>query len=156
MRVALIAKPGYAHTGVGRYVAELEQALRLLGHDVVIVNPIVPLPVVLQRWLKRWLGIDLAAFLSNYPIWARYPVADVYHLTSQNLATLMLFRPPPGKTVITVHDIIPWLVRRNPELRVYRHWLDATFDHLALRCLDRADALIADSEFTARSLAMVG
>ncbi len=152
MRVALIAKPDATGTGVGRYASELERALRALGHQVVVVHPIVPVPGWLSRILRRWIGIDIEAFFVNYPVWVRYPDADVYHLTSQNLASIMLVRPPPGKTVVTVHDIIPWLVRRNPELRVYRHWFDAMFDYLSLRGLKRADALVAVSEFTARSL----
>lgn len=155
MRVALIAKRGSASTGIGRYAAELERALRSLGHQVAVVNPVVPVPGWLVRLLRRWLGIDVEAFLNNYPLWVRYPKADIYHITSQSLATIMLFRRPPGKTVVTVHDVIPWLVRNNPELRVYRHWLDATFDYLALRGLRRADALVAVSECTARSLAAI-
>lgn len=155
MRVALIVKSGNPHTGVGRYASELERALRALGHQVFVVNPVVPAPRWLSQLARRWLGVDLEAFLNTYPIWIRYPSADVYHLVSQNLATLMLFRRPPGKTVITVHDVIPWLVRRDPELRVYRHSLDAIFDRWTLRGLRRADALIPVSEYTARSLTEV-
>ncbi len=152
MRVALITKPGSTSTGVGRYAAELERALRSIGHQVAVVHPVVPVPGWLVRLLRRWPGIDVEAFLNNYPLWVRYPEADVYHITSQNLATIMLVRRPPGKTVVTVHDIIPWLVRHNPELRVYRHWFDETFDYLTLLGLKRADALVAVSEYTARSL----
>lgn len=152
MRVALIAKPGHEDTGVGRYTSQLRAALEALGHEVVTVHPAVPLPAVLVRMVRRLLGWDLEAFFHNYPVWARYPKADIYHLTSQNLATLLLLRRPPGRTVVTVHDIIPWLVRNDAELRVYDHRLAQWFDRLALAGLRRADGLLADSEFTRVSL----
>ena len=107
-----------------------------------------------MRVVQRLFGWDLAAFFNNYPIWARYPQADIYHVTSQNLATLMLLRRPPGVTVVTVHDIIPWLVRNDPELRAYEHRLAEWFDHLALAGLRRADGLLTDSTFTQMSLGL--
>lgn len=152
MRIALIAKPGHENTGVGRYADQLRAALEALGHEVLVVHPVVPLPGALVRFVRRWLEWDLTAFFNNYPVWARYPPADIYHITSQNLATLMLFRRPPGKTVITVHDIIPWLVRDDPELRTYNHVLDEWFDLLALKGINHADALIADSDFSRSSV----
>jgi glycosyltransferase involved in cell wall biosynthesis len=155
MRVALIAKPGHADSGVGRYTAQLRAALEAQGHEVVVVHPAAPLPAFAARAVRRLLGWDLAAFFANYPVWARYPRADVYHLTSQNLATLLL-RRPPGKVVVTVHDLIPWLTRDDPELRVYDHRIAEWFDRLALAGLRRADALIADSEFTQASLRQAG
>jgi hypothetical protein len=154
MRIALIARPGHENTGIGRYSGQLRAALEALGHDVLVVNPIVPLPEVLVRVVQRLFGWDLAAFFNNYPIWARYPQADIYHVTSQNLATLMLLRRPPGVTVVTVHDIIPWLVRNDPELRVYEHRLAEWFDRLALAGLRRADGLLTDSAFTQMSLGL--
>ena len=156
MRVALVAKPGHEATGVGRYTSELRAALEALGHEVVVVHPIVPLPRIVVRAVRRLLGWDLAAFLDNYPVWARYPEADIYHITSQNLATLILWRRPPGPTVITVHDIIPWLVRHDPELRIYEHRVAEWFDQLALAGLRRADALVVDSAFTQASLRQAG
>jgi glycosyltransferase involved in cell wall biosynthesis len=152
MKIVLIAKRGYADTGMGRYANELTQSLQALGHEVHTVYPSVSLPSWFVRAIRRWLGWDLAEFLNHYPIWAYYPPADVYHLTSQNLATLMFFRRPPGPTIITVHDIIPWLVRDDPDLNIYDHRTAEWFDRLALAGLRRADGLIADSEFTRQSL----
>ncbi len=152
MRVALIAKPGNEATGVGRYTSELRNALEALGHEVILVHPTAPLPKMLVRAARRLLGWDLEAFFSNYPVGASYPKADIYHITSQNLATLLLTHRPPGKVVVTVHDIIPWLVRDDPELRIYDHRVAEWFDRLALAGLRRADALVADSTFTQASL----
>lgn len=151
MHIALISKPGHASTGVGRYTIELERHLRAEGHEVTVVHPLVPLPAWLVGLMRRF-GWDLKAFFNNYPIWASYPPADIYHITSQNLATLMLIRRPPGKTVITVHDIIPWLLRHDAQERVYHHRFDEWFDQLALKGIQKADAIVADSDFTAQSL----
>ncbi len=152
MRIALIAKPGHENTGVGRYASRLCAALEELGHEVLFVYPAVPLPAWLVRRVRWLFGWDLQAFFETYPVWARYPAADLYHITSQNLATLMLFHRPPGKTVITVHDIIPWLVRYDSDLRIYQHLPAEWFDRLALAGLRRADGLVADLTFTRESL----
>lgn len=152
MRIALIAKAGHENTGVGRYTRQLGNALQTLGNEVVIVHPIIPLPGWLVKAVHRILGWDLGEFFNNYPVWVRYPQADIYHITSQNLATLMLFRRPPGKTVITVHDIIPWLVRDDQALRIYDHRLAEWFDRLALAGLRKANGLVAVSTFTQASL----
>ena len=106
MRIVLIAKPGHENTGVGRYSIKLRAALQALGHEVLVVHPTVPLPGWLVRAVRRLLGWDLQAFFENYPVWARYPSADVYHITSQNLATLLFFQLSPIPTIVTVHDII--------------------------------------------------
>ncbi len=145
MKVALVVKPEHPDSGVGRYAAMLGDALRREGVQVYLVYPIVPLPGWFVRLVRQVLGWDMHAFFMNYPLWASYPKADLYHLTSQNLATLMLFHPPPGKTVITVHDIIPHQVRGDAELRVYKHFLDQWFDRLALYGLRRAVSLISVS-----------
>lgn len=156
MRIALIAKPGHEDTGVGRYVIQLRAELVALGHEVIVVHPTVPLPEAVVWAVQQLLGWDLAEFFANYPIWAGYPRADLYHVTSQNLATLLLLRRPPGITVVTVHDIIPWLLRDDPALRIYDHRVAEWFDRLALVGLRRADGLLADSEFTRESLRGVG
>lgn len=155
-RVALIAKPGPEGTGVGRYTAQLRAGLLAQGHEVIVVQPIVPLPAALVRAARRWLGWDLAAFFDNYPVWARYPRADLYHYTAQNLAALLLFRPPPGPAVVTVHDLTPWLARDDPEARGRRPRLEGAFDRLARAGLRRADELIANSAFAHDSLRRAG
>jgi glycosyltransferase involved in cell wall biosynthesis len=151
-RAALIAKPGGAHTGVGRYVRMLHQGLSAQGAAVERIAPMVPpLPNAAYSAIRR-LGPDLRTFFLNYPLAAKYPSADVYHLTSQNLASLLLFRRPPGKIIVTVHDIIPFMVRNDPQLSSYRSAADRLFDRLAMAGLRRADRLIADSHATRSSV----
>lgn len=146
--VALIAKPGGAHTGVGRYTHMLHMGLEQSGSAVERVAPTIPpLPSFTYNFTERF-GADVRTFLKNYPVWAKYPSADVYHLTSQNLASLLCFKRPPGKVVVTVHDIIPYMVRHNRQLNSYRTFADRVFDRMAMAGLRRADALIADSHYT--------
>ena len=155
MRIALIAKPGHEDTGIGRYTAQLQKTFEEMGHEVLVVHPTIPLPAGLLRIVKQFLGWDLKAFFANYPVWIRYPQADIYHLVGQNLAIIMILKKPPGKTVVTVHDIIPWLVRDDMELRVYRHLIEKWFDWLAIASLKHTDLLIADSVSTKNSLRQV-
>ena len=153
MEVALIIKPDHSDTGVARYVNRLRGELLKLGHQVTVVVPVVPLPLWLLAILKRWPGWDLEAFFYNYPVWIRYPKGkDIYHLTSQNLATLMIFSPPPGKTIITAHDIIPSLTEGDLELDMYHNVLHKYFDRLSNIGLRRAKRIICVSSYTRDTL----
>jgi hypothetical protein len=143
MRVALIAKPGQADTGVGRYTARLRAALEAQGHEVILVHPSPP-PAAIARAARR-LGRDPAAFFATYPLRVRYPPADLYHFAAQHLVVLLLLRPPPGPALVTVHDLIP-----------ARGRLAAACDRLARAGLRRADGLLADSEATRADLRRAG
>jgi glycosyltransferase involved in cell wall biosynthesis len=148
MRVCLVAREEPGTTGTSRYVASLTPRLKAAGNRIV---PLATTPAGLAARAaasSRTLGFDAGAFLSSYPIRWRWPAADVYHLSGQTYASVLLFTPPPGPVVVTVHDIIPYLVRHEPRLNVYRHPLHRLFDWLAMRGLRRAGALIADSEWT--------
>jgi glycosyltransferase involved in cell wall biosynthesis len=96
----------------------------------------------------RRAGVDANAFLAHYPVTLNWPEADVYHLTTQTYASALAFRPPPGPVVVTVHDIIPHLVRHDRRLCAYRHPVHRLFDRISLRGLKAADALLADSRWT--------
>lgn len=152
-RVRLVSKPTAPSTGLGRYVAELERGLRALGLDVAAAAPRDPLPAAIGS-LGRRLGYDLGSFAGSYPLrLAVAPAAGtVTHLTSQTLATLLLGRRPPRPVVVTVHDILPFLLRDDPALAVYGHRLDRAMDGLAMRGLRRADRLVAVSGYTKTTL----
>lgn len=145
-RVALIARPEL-DTGIGRYVLMLDRGLREAGVDAVQAAPILPrLPKASYRAL-RLVGRDLDAFLRNYPLWSAYPDADVYHLTGQTLASLLIFRRPKGGVVVTVHDIFPYMLRDGPRGRAL-YGSDRVYYRLVIAGLKRADHLIAHSEYT--------
>jgi glycosyltransferase involved in cell wall biosynthesis len=150
--VALIAKPGGTFTGVGRYVQMLSEHLESLQIKTKWVSPTVPPMIGVASTLFALGGMDLHAFLTNYPVWAEMPQAKLYHVSSQNLASLLMIRRPAAPVIVTVHDIIPYILRNDEELSVYRGRADRFFDALAMRGLKRADHLVADSEFTKRTL----
>jgi hypothetical protein len=149
MRIALITKPGHVDSGVSCYTRNLEYNLSSLGYEVVQAHPVVPLPRWLLKLIHNLSGWDLETFFNNYPIWIQYPDADIFHLISQNMATIILFRKPPGQTLITVHDLIPWDLRNNPPLRVYQNKVHKFFDWLALKGIRRIDWVISISSYSA-------
>jgi glycosyltransferase involved in cell wall biosynthesis len=150
-RVALLAEPWNERTGIGRYVDRLQAGLREAGVDVVRTTPTPPrLPSFVYRAF-RLVGRDLRAFLTNYPLRSAYPPADTYHLISQTLASLLLVGRPKGQVVVTVHDIFPYMLRSDPELRS-PYAGDHLYHRLAMAGLKRADHLIAVSEYTKRCL----
>jgi glycosyltransferase involved in cell wall biosynthesis len=149
--VALLVDASNERTGIGRYVDRLETSLRNADVNVVRANLAPPqLPRFVYRGF-RLIGRDLRAFQINYPLWSAYPRADTYHLTTQTLASLLLVGRPNGRVVVTVHDIFPYMLRSTAQLRSpYRG--DHLYHRLAMAGLKRADHLIADSEYTKRSL----
>jgi glycosyltransferase involved in cell wall biosynthesis len=152
-RVALIAERWARdrRTGIGRYVQMLAAGLRDAGVSVIRAEPTIPvLPNVSYRALGL-IGRDLRAFLVNYPLWSRYPHADIYHLSTQTLASLLLLRRPRGKVVVTVHDVFPYMLRHDPRLRS-PYATSRLYHWLAMAGLKRADHLIAVSDYTRNCL----
>lgn len=150
LRVQVLAKPGSRQTGTGRYADELQRGLSAAGVDVVAAEP-ARLPRSIDR-LARSAGVDLSAFLSSYPLRAPLERDRLVHLPTQTMATLLWVQRPLQPVVVTVLDIIPLLVRNDPALRVFGHRADEAFYHLAVRSLRRADAILAISDYTKRTL----
>jgi len=152
MHVALIAKPGAGVTGTSRYTENLYQGLKTAGIDASLAfpEPVLFWPPV-QNGLKR-LGVDVKAFFASYPLKVRPGQADIYHLTIQTLASLLMVQRFEAPVIVTVLDIIPCLVRRNPELNTFRHARDFVFYRFSMAGLKRASALVAISEYTKRTL----
>ena len=138
LRVQLISKPGSRATGIGRYAHEIEQGLRQSDIDVFRAELRTPLPGPITAAVRK-AGYDLEAFSKSYPLRAETKQGYVTHLTSQTLATLLLTQRLPRPVVVTVHDILPYLLRDDPVLSVYRHRVDRVMDALAMRGLKRAE-----------------
>lgn len=148
LRVQLIAKPNASMTGTQRYSENLYRGLCAAGVEATLTTPE---PVKSWGWLKR-LGLNATAFFASYPLRVKTLETDVYHITSQTMATLLMFQKFNRPIVVTVLDIIPYLVRHDPKLNSFRHPVDYWFYRLALMGLKHADALIAISEYTKRTL----
>lgn len=139
--------------GLARYTQSLCRALDALDHPYWISRPYQPWFIKLINRLFAPLGLDVNTFFSTYPLTIK-PLrkADLTHLTAQQMAALLWFKPRLRPAVITVHDIVPFLVRADKEQTTFRHPFDGLFDSLAMSGLKKAAALIADSEFTRQTL----
>jgi glycosyltransferase involved in cell wall biosynthesis len=65
---------------------------------------------------------------------------------------LLWLRPDLRPVVVTVHDIVPYLTRRQESMQAYRSVWERWLDTLATQALARADALIADSAYTRETI----
>lgn len=153
IRVALVARSERGVTGTSRYVTQLLAELRSLSVAVSLLSS-SPAPSALSR-AGRQVGVDLTTFFGHYP--CRLPAmravpCDVIHLATQNLATLLVFHRFPRPVVVTVHDIIPYLARHDRRFSSYGHALHRLFDTIAMRGLQQADLLLADSAWTKDTL----
>jgi glycosyltransferase involved in cell wall biosynthesis len=146
--VALVARTDSRTTGLARYVYSLYETFQASGYRAQLAAPIAPpLPDMLYTFLAK-RGLDGRTFFSNYPLRVEIDGADVCHLTSQNLATLIpLGRMPP--TVVTVHDLHLLIERmRRKKAGGVAQWAD----RLAVAGIRRAHAIIAISEYTRRTI----
>lgn len=147
-RVTLVARTDSRTTGLARYVWSLYDSFVATGHTVHLVAPSrlpFPMPVYAQLAAR---GIDLETFFNNYPVRVAIERADVCHISSQNLATLLrLQRMPP--TIVTVHDLYHLIARTSNQARKgFEQWAD----RVAVAGLKRAHALIAISQYTKQTI----
>ncbi len=150
LRVQIVTKPTSSRTGTGRYTDELCRGLTAEGIDVQITAPTPPVARLVPA-AKR-AGVDLPAFFASYPVRAPLAHDRLIHLPTQTMATMLRFARVSQPTVVTVLDIIPYLVRKDIALRSYRHSVDEWFYRAALSGLKRASAIIAISDYTKRTL----
>lgn len=137
-------------TGLSRYASTLFRELTHQDVDVHFADLRVPFEPILT-FLERRFSLDPIAFFSTYPVAVQRQEADIYHLTSESLASLLMFqRLPP--VVVTVHAFFTYFLRRDSELAISNHIYDRAFDALAARGLHRADAIIAVSNYVANLL----
>lgn len=151
MRIRVISRREKGTTGTTRYTTNLCKSIELLAipYTLSFSNPN-------QRNIldksNLW-GFDVHAFFSSYPLFVdKNPPADVYHLSTQTLATALNFQRFSAPVAVTVHDIIPWIVRKTPQYNTLRNPIDRWFYWLALKGLQHADLIICVSEFTRQSL----
>jgi glycosyltransferase involved in cell wall biosynthesis len=150
--VRLLAKADPTLTGTSRYARDLARGLEAAGLDVSLdFLALGPGLHSMAHGLKR-LGIDLGAFFASYPLRAHLKSADIYHITTQTMATLLWLQRFPAPVLVTVLDIIPYAARGDRALDTARHRLESLFYRLALAGLRRADALVAISHYTRDTL----
>jgi glycosyltransferase involved in cell wall biosynthesis len=143
----------YTHKfGLARYTAAILQALQEAGTPYSLVSASYPLPVRAAHALLAPFGFDVRTFFTTYPVAASLNESALKHLTTQQMATLLWTSADVHPAVVTVHDIVPYLVRHDREQSTFRHPFDIWFDRLAMMGLKRTDRLIAISQHTKATL----
>ena len=138
--------------GLSRYAACLHRELQGEKRVELKVTPLETSAVVkIVNPMAKLVGYDAEAFFQSYPLTWPDLGDGVTHLTHRAQATLLL-RKPRFPVIITVHDIIHYQYRQDPNMNTYRHPIQAWFDKLSLRALRNADIVIASSEYTKQAL----
>lgn len=153
MKVQLLVRSYQLMIGLARYTASLCLAMDEAGIPYTVAQPTYPWYVRAGQRLLQPFGYDVKTFFTTYPVAAAPLAADALtHMTTQQMAVLFWFRPRLHPVVVTVHDIVPFLVRSDRSQTTFRNPLDGLFDEWAMRGLKRADMLIADSRFTKETM----
>jgi len=138
--------------GLARYTTSLLSAFEHLGVAARPVPVTVPWTVRLAQPVLARFGWDLKTFLSTYPVQANLSRGALKHLTTQQMASLLWLNPRLHPVVVTVHDVVPYLVQGDARQDTSRHPIDRYFERQSMRALKRADGLISVSEFTKKML----
>jgi len=152
LEIQLVVRQYKEMFGLARYTAAILQALQEAGTPYSLVSPSYPLPVRAANALLAPFGFDVHRFFTTYPVAAALDGGALKHLTAQQMATLLWTSADIHPAVVTVHDIVPYLVRHDREQSTFRHPFDVWFDRLAMMGLKRADRLIAISQHTKETL----
>lgn len=152
LRVSLISKTEKRVTGLSRYVESLQAGLsKISGINATVIEPDpLKVPPFVNSFVQK-LGIDLSSFHNSYPFFIRQNSGEIFHLTNQNLATLYLFQDLKP-SVITIHDIIPLLVKNRLDLRTKQRKVEQVFFRLSLGQIRKAQAVIVISNYTRQTV----
>ncbi|MCP4536814.1 MAG: glycosyltransferase family 4 protein [Chloroflexi bacterium] len=147
-----MVRPYKRMLGLSRYTASLCQALKETDIVYSLETPTYPLPVRAGHRFLAPFNFDARTFFTTYPLAAPLRKNALKHLTVQQMATLLWLKPQLHPTVVTVHDIVPYLMRHNRDQSTFLHPLEALFDRIAMTALRKADILVAISQFTKKTL----
>ncbi|MGA9351105.1 MAG: glycosyltransferase family 1 protein [Anaerolineae bacterium] len=152
MRIQLLVRPYKQMIGLARYTECLCQALTRAGIAYSLARPTYPLPLRAAHKLFSLFGFDVQTFFTTYPLAAPLSKDGIKHLTAQQMAMLLWVNPRCHPCLVTVHDVVPFLVRHDKGQSTFRHPFDLFFDRMAMLGLKRADVLISDSHFTKKTV----
>lgn len=152
MPIELLIKKYKRMSGQARYAMSLSKGMGEIGVEFSRCHPTYPLLMKGVLGPLKGAGIDLAEFFASYPMTAPLSKNSVKHLTIQQMGTLLFFQPRLTKTVITVHDIIPYIFHHQKNQSSYQNPLHRLFDKLSLMGIKKAQKIIAISEFTKKTL----
>lgn len=149
---------GFPAVSMVRYARELGAALRRVGGDQWQFEELECHPLKSARRLFPGSQGDKMASRAgrfvSYPRMASRSTGDVFHVLDHSHANLVLSLNP-DKTVITCHDIIPYLAALGKVPLSAGKLTRYTFPQ-RIRAMKRCRFIIADSESTKRDLVQYG
>ena len=152
MQVELLVGKYNRMIGLAWYTISLQKYLSKMGVDYISTYPDYPLGVRAAHSILQPLGYDLKAFFTLFPVSAPLHRNTIKHFTIQQMASLFSFQKDLHPVIVTVHDIIPYMMRDHPEQNSYRRIIDRWVDNLAMKNLRYADCIISVSDYTRRKL----
>lgn len=152
MKIELVVGRYDRMIGLAWYAASLQKYLSWLGKDIIITQPDYLMPIQVAGSVIKPFRFDLITFFTNYPISVHVQKNSIKHLTTQQMASLFTFTRDLHPVIVTVHDIIPYMMRDDPEQNNYNRFYERWIDRLAMNNLRYADRIITDSDYTKRML----
>ena len=148
MKIELFVGRYQRMIGLAWYASSIQKYLSRMNVDFILTQPDYPLLIKAAHSVLKPFGYDLKTFFSNYPISAHMHENTIKHFTAQQMASLLSFKKDLHPVIITVHDIIPYMMRDDPELTDYHSFYERWIDNLAMNKLRNADLIITDSDYT--------
>ena len=124
MQVELFVSCYQSMIGLARYSQALQKYLDQAGVDTKVLNPHHPFALQAAHKLLKPFGFNVHNFFNTYPIAGSFSKGAVKHFTTQMMAGLLTFKPRLEKVVISVHDIVPFMMRDDPDQNQYRRFYD--------------------------------
>jgi len=138
---------GFDHmVGLSRYSYSLIPQLRE-ECNVTVCHPRLP------NTIRRPVSLfgDAETFFSSFPLDYEDISDDILHLSSQTIGIPLLYRDFES-TVVTVHDIFPYIFQRETQFTPVEPWYERGMYRLAMRALKKADHIVAISDATKQTL----
>lgn len=99
------------------------------------------------RFISQITGKNIKKILETYPLWLPSFETSVVHLTTQQQAISLLYKPKLAKrTVVTVHDLIPLVLKEKKNVG------EKILYALAIAGIKKAAHIIVDSEHTKKDV----
>lgn len=150
MIVNLITRPEHKIVGLSRYDRSIYPYIsKKATVNIFSVKPL-PIPQGIVK-LFNLAGLDPLTATTNYPFYLKpKPREGIWHFTSQTLALILNFTRP-SESIVTVHDIIPFITRHDKEISLFNRF-EKFLDYLSMQGLKKAKRIITDSEYSKKTL----
>lgn len=134
-------------TGLARAGFSLYHELKESNDKQQLYVPKSIFIIQIERFLEQITGKNIKKIFETYPLWLPNFKTSVIHLTTQQQAISLLYKRKMAKrTVVTVHDLIPLVLKEK------RNIGERILYALALAGTKKAARIIVDSEHTKKDV----